>query len=251
MTGIVVGASAEPITLDPAGAMMLTSFGELLSAGIQAARLRMEIQRTAVQRERMRLAADLHDGLAQNLALAVREISLLESQPAPAVAEASRGRLREAVHDAHRLVRAGLEDLSVVIPVGGVGPAVEELCARFEARGMTLDVQTPRRCPNVAPDVMSTVLRVLQEALANIERHADATGARVLLRVIDDDLELEISDDGRGIETTAPHAPGDGHFGLWLMRERARSLGGTAEVVTQANGGTVVTLRLPLDHAAG
>ena len=251
MTGIVIGASAEPMTLDPAGAMLLTSFGELLSAGIQAARLRMEIQRTAVQRERMRLAADLHDGLAQNLALAVREISLLESQPAQAVAEASRGRLREAVHDAHRLVRAGLEDLSVVIPVGGVGPAVEELCARFEARGMTLDVQTPRRCPNVAPDVMSTVLRVLQEALANIERHAEATRARVLLRVIDDDLELEISDDGRGIEMTAPPAPGDGHFGLWIIRERAHSLGGTAEVVTQANGGTAVTLRLPLHHAAG
>ena len=250
MAGIVIGASAKPIALDPVGAMMLTSLGELLSAGLQAARLRTEIQRTAVQRERMRLVADLHDGLAQNLALAVREIALLESQPATSVAEASRGRLREAVHDAHRLVRAGLEDLSVVVPVGGVGAAVEELCARFEARGMTLDVQTPRRCPDVAPEVMSTVLRVVQEALVNIERHAEATRARVLLRMVDDNLELEISDDGRGIETSVSHAPGDGHFGLWIIRERARSLGGTAEVVTRSNGGTAVHLSLPLRRPA-
>jgi len=250
MTGIVICAAEEPIALDPVGALMLASLGQLLSAGIEAARLRMEVQRTAVQRERMRLAADLHDGLAQNLALAVREIALLESQPATAVAEASRTRLREAVHAAHRLVRAGLEDLSVVIPVGGVGPAVEELCRRFEAQGLTLDVQVQRPCPEVPPDVMSTVLRVIQEALANIERHAEATRARVLLRVVDDELELEISDDGRGIQTGALPAPGDGHFGLWIIRERARSLGGTAEVVMQPKGGTAVKLSLPLGRAA-
>jgi signal transduction histidine kinase len=97
---------------------------------------------------------------------------------------------------------------------------------------------------------MSTVLRVIQEALANVDRHAEATRARVLLRVVDDGLELEISDDGKGIGTGALHSPGEGHFGLWIIRERARSLGGTAEVVTQPNGGTAVKLSLPLGRGA-
>ena len=246
MVGIVIGAAPEPIALDPVGAMTLTSLGELLSAGIETARLRMEIQRTAVQRERMRLAADLHDGLAQNLALAVREIALLESQPPGPIAEASRGRLREAVQSAHRVVRAGLEDLSVVVPVGGVGAAVEELCARFLRRGMNVDIDIPGRCPDVAPEVLSTVLRVTQEALTNVERHAESTQAHVHLSVLNEALKLEITDDGRGIGPGGLPAPGDGHFGVWIMRERARSVGGAAEIVTRPTGGTSVMLTVPL-----
>ena len=61
---------------------MLRLLGDLLGAGIAAAQLRQELQRTALERERMRLAAEVHDGLAQDLALAMRELALLESAPA-------------------------------------------------------------------------------------------------------------------------------------------------------------------------
>lgn len=249
--GLVVAAASGPIALDPVGALTLTSLVDLLSAGIETARLRMEVQRTAVQRERMRLAADLHDGLAQDLALAVRELSLLESAPATRVAEASRARLREAVRSAHRVVRAGLEDLSVVVPVGGVAPAVEELCARFAQRGMAVDVEIVGQHPDVQPDVVSTVLRVTQEALTNVERHAHATCAQVRLAVEGKVLRLEISDDGRGAATDVPTAPGDGHFGVWIMRERARAVGGEVELGSRAGGGTTVTLTVPLQPQAG
>jgi signal transduction histidine kinase len=249
--GVVIGAASEPIALDPVGALTLTSLVDLLSAGIETARLRMEVQRTAVQRERMRLAADLHDGLAQDLALAVRELSLLESAPAAHVAEASRARLREAVRSAHRVVRAGLEDLSVVVPVGGVAPAVEELCARFAQRGMAVDVETVGPHPDVQPEVVSAVLRVTQEALTNVERHARATRARVRLAVESNVLRLEISDDGRGVGRDVPQAPGDGHFGVWIMRERARAVGGEVELGSRAGGGTTVTLTVPLQPQAG
>ncbi len=249
--GLVIGAASEPIALDPVGAMTLTSLVDLLSAGIETARLRMELQRTAVQRERMRLAADLHDGLAQDLALAVRELSLLESGPPATVADASRGRLREAVRSAHRVVRAGLEDLSVVVPVGGVAPAVEELCSRFAARGLAVTVEKVGPHTQVPADVVSTVLRVTQEALTNVERHARASCAHVTLAVTAGSLRLDIADDGRGIGTDAPKAPGDGHFGVWIMRERARAVGGIVDVAPRPGGGTIVTLTVPLAGQTG
>jgi signal transduction histidine kinase len=128
---------------------------------------------------------------------------------------------------------------------------VEELCARFAQRGMAVDVEVAGRHPDVPPDVVSTVLRVTQEALTNVERHAQATRARVRLTVVDNTLGLEIADDGRGTDEDAPKAPGDGHFGLWIMRERARAVGGGVDVSPRAGGGTTVTLTVPLSAPAG
>lgn len=104
--GVVAAAAHRPLSMTPADAAVLTLLGSLLSAGVVHARLRQELERAAIERERLRLAAEVHDGLAQDLALALRELALLESDPAPEVAAASRERLREAVRTAHRLVRA-------------------------------------------------------------------------------------------------------------------------------------------------
>lgn len=250
MVGAVVAARRTPIVLDAPGVMALSALGNLLGAGIATARLRTEIQRTAVQRERMRLAADLHDGLAQDLALAMRELALLESSPSPDIAAASWLRLREAVEAAHRVVRAGLEDLSVVVPVGGMCEAVEELCNRFRRAGLPVVTEVVDADVDVPAEVLSAVLRVVQEALTNVQRHADATRVVVRITVVDDELRLEIFDDGRGIGASLP-TPGDGHFGIWIMRERARAAGGLVEVGSGSGGGTAVTMTVPLHgHAA-
>ena len=95
----------------PSAATLLSLLGDLLAAGISTAHLRQELQGRAIERERLRLAAEIHDGLAQDLALAMRELSLLESRPAAELAGRSAERLREAVASAHRVVRARLEDL--------------------------------------------------------------------------------------------------------------------------------------------
>ena len=81
--GVVAAAQRHPLALEETSATVLAILGDLLGAGIAAARLRQRIARTEVERERLRLAADIHDGLAQDLALAKREIALLDSEPAP------------------------------------------------------------------------------------------------------------------------------------------------------------------------
>ena len=124
VVGVVAAAQRHPFALEETSATVLAILGDLLGAGIAAARLRQRIARTEVERERLRLAAEIHDGLAQDLALAKREIALLDSEPTPAQASESRARLREAVGAAHRIVRARLEDLSTRVPIGGLHDAV-------------------------------------------------------------------------------------------------------------------------------
>ena len=116
---MIGGAHALPV-INAGAAAVLRVLGDLLGAGIEAARLRRELERTAVERERMRLAADVHDGLAQDLALAVRELALLDSEPSQAVADASQARLRAAVASAHRTVRARLAGIIAASALAGL-----------------------------------------------------------------------------------------------------------------------------------
>ena len=145
---------------------MLRVLGDLLGAGIEAARLRRDIERAALERERMRLAADVHDGLAQDLALAVRELALLDAEPSEAVAEASQARLRAAVASAHETVRSRLADIIAASALAGLSPALEELQTRFAEARAAGDARRRRALPEVAPEVTAVALRVLSEALS-------------------------------------------------------------------------------------
>jgi signal transduction histidine kinase len=244
LVGVVVAASRGPLSLGPTAATVLRLLGDLLASGIATARLRQELQGAEIERERMRLAAEIHDGLAQDLALAMRELSLLESEPSPALARASAERLREAVASAHRVVRARLEDLSVSVPLGGIQAAIEDVCER-RGRGLPLDLRASGPATDVSPETMAVVVRVLTEALANVERHAQASSVEVRLQVEDDRLTLTISDDGVGFAVEETGGPGEGHFGLTLMRERARSVGGSLAVTSRSGEGAGVTLQVP------
>jgi signal transduction histidine kinase len=241
--GVVVGCSSESISLAPAAVARLTVIGDLLSAGAANALLRAEIQRTELQRERMRLAEEIHDSLAQDLAVAVRELALLEEQPPPVVAEASQGRLREAVTDAHRIVRRYLDVLAGDAPNAGLRDGVESLREKFRRRGLTVKLAgtLPDAC-----DVASVVAvtRVLNEALANVQRHAGVSEATVSVTVDEDSLQVAIVDHGRGFQAGASE-PADGHFGLAIMRERVREAGGAMVVRSQPGQGTSVEVSLP------
>jgi signal transduction histidine kinase len=242
--GVVIAAAGRPLAVSaPAGAV-LRLLGDLLGAGIAAARLRQELQRTALERERMRLAAEVHDGLAQDLALAVRELALLEAAPAPDVAEASMCRLRAAVTSAHETVRGRLAGMVAAPALGGLRPALEELCARFAHRGLRVTLDGDERLPEVPAHVAVVAIRVASEALANVERHAGASQAALHAHAGGGRLELVIEDDGRGFE--AAPTP-EGHFGLFVMRERAWSAGGALAIDSAPGRGTRVALDLPLE----
>jgi signal transduction histidine kinase len=247
MVGVVIAAAGAPIALDPVSATVLALLGEQLSAGITTARLRQRLQAAEVARERRSLAADVHDGLAQDLAVALRELALLDEPGVEEeVAQASRARLREAVGAAHRIVRSRLEDLRVAVPLGGLRGAVEATVERFERGGLPVRLTLRGAAAEVGPEAVAVVSRVLGEALANVERHAGPATATVELRVEGERLELRVEDDGRGFDAAAGLDRGDGHFGLAIMRERARGCGGDCSIEPRPGGGTRVTLRMPV-----
>jgi signal transduction histidine kinase len=250
--GSVVAAGPSAEELSPARITTLISLGDLLSSAVSTARLRQELERTAVERERMRLAAELHDGLAQDLALAVREIATLRASAelrSDPLGLASLERLAEAVADAHRVVRAGLEDLTMTVPLGGIGGAIERVADRFRERGLVVHSRFEGPIPSLTPDQTATVIRVLVEALTNVLRHAGTGQATALASVEASTMRLAIEDGGPGLPEGPLGRPGDGHFGLTIMRERARAVGGDIQLGRAASGGTRVELILPLDDA--
>jgi signal transduction histidine kinase len=132
----------------------------------------------------------------------------------------------------------------VSVPLGGLAAAVAETCER--ARGAEVALTTVGDARDVPPETAAVVLRVLNEALVNAERHAAARHVAVRLTFAGEHIGLAVADDGIGLPGSALPGAGDGHFGLTIMRERARSAGGRVEIAPGVDGGTLVTLEVPV-----
>jgi len=251
LVGAVMAARAAPLDLDALGVTVLTLLGDQLAVGIAGAQLRLELQSAAIERERLRVAAEVHDGLAQDLALAVRELAFLEGAPPPDAdtAAASRARLRAAVTSAHAVVRDRLLDLSGTLPIGGVRAAVESVCARFERRGLAVRLSVDDAVGDTPPEVTAALVRVLNEALANAAKHAAASAVTVDVRALPGAVTVVVVDDGRGFDPDAAGGSENGHLGLALMRARAREAAGDLEIRSAPGSGTTVSARFPLASA--
>lgn len=190
----------------------------------------------AAGEERLRIMQDMHDGLG--------------SQLVSSLALAEQGRLSPA--QTAELLRGCIDDLRLAIDTLGEGPVDLALAAgnlrfrmqpRLQAAGLQVrwDMRELPDALSLPGSIALPVLRVLQEALANAVRHAQATRLRVRLALQDDQLALDVGDDGRGFDPQA-EAPGKGLAG---MRKRARGLGATLLLDSGAQG-TQVSLRLRL-----
>lgn len=246
IVGAVFGSSAVPISLGPLARATLGSIADLLSAGVATAGLQLEVQRTELQRERMELVAELHDGLAQDLALAVREIAFLDSNPSPEAARASTRRLGEAVRAAHGVLRAGLEEIAANVPEPGLNAAIQAIAERFRRRGLQVFLAQPVPITAANAAVIAVLLRVLNESLANAERHSGAGSVSVVVSADKESLRLRVTDEGVGLDPDNLASTADGHFGLGIMRARAVSVGGTISISGRLGVGTSIDLRVPL-----
>jgi signal transduction histidine kinase len=236
LAGVVIASAPAPISLDPLHRTVLTLLGLQLSAGIATARLRQQLRHAEMERERRQLAAEVHDGLAQHLALALRELALLDSDAG------SRGRLQESLTAAHRLVRERLRELTT--PIGGLREAVDAAAQQARRRGLA--VRVCGTADATGPEVVTLVNRVVSEALANVDAHAHAHAVEVTLHSDGERLELIVADDGQGFDPAAAPGVAEGHLGLTVMRERARSYGGDCTIESRPGAGTRVHLWVPL-----
>jgi signal transduction histidine kinase len=216
----------------------------LRSAYMALDRLRMSEAERATLEERARLARELHDGLSQDLWFAkLKHERLVPQVPDDArelameVTQALDAAIAEA-KQAVATMRAGddrtrpLHDL--------LAEAIEDFGERSGLRADFAADDLPAALP---PRTQAEVLRVLQEALTNVRKHADATVVRVHAEVTDQTLQVRVMDNGRGFRPQDTN--GDG-MGLQGMRERARLMGGELTVFSEPSGGTSVELSVPL-----
>ncbi|MFE6281053.1 sensor histidine kinase [Streptomyces sp. NPDC057877] len=214
-------------------------------------------RRAGTLAERQRLSMEIHDTLAQGLS---SQRMLL--QAADRVWESDPGRARAHVRTAasvaeHNLAEARrfVHDLAPadLARGGGLDEALRALAARESGERLTVRVTVDEggrtRLPPLPGRVESALLRVAQGALANVREHADARGAALTLTVLDDQVVLDVTDDGHGFDVAAlaaAPAAGRGH-GLPAMRARVRQLGGTLTLESAPGQGTVLSAVVPLE----
>ncbi|GAA1849955.1 sensor histidine kinase [Myceligenerans crystallogenes] len=247
--GVLAGATGAVLTA------LMTWTGSVLGRRLRqqaetAAELARVRERQAVLAERLRLARDLHDTVAGDLAgLAMTTGGLAgrlarEGSPPPTVDLARR--LHEAVEATHRQTRTALGELRE--ERHAVTGAVTELAGRWAERtGIPVDVSIVAEADDVVgPGRARHVRAVVGELLENVRRHAAAGRASVTVATHGSSVEVLVSDDGRGLPGTAHPS---GHYGLRGIQERAALCGGEATWTPAPGGGTAVRVSLPAEPA--
>jgi len=218
---------------------------------IQLTRLSAQSRQSAVMAERNRMARDIHDTLAQGFTGVIVQLEAVEEAMSKDQAVKASGHLdragelaRESLREARRSVQAlrpqALEEKQL-------SEALKDLIEKM-TRGTTVHakftLQGKRR--KLPPEWETNLLRIGQEVLTNVLRHARASEFKVLLVFDSSEIRLELRDNGCGFDPQRKHEG----FGLQGMRERAEGMGGRLTIQSAAGKGTAISIVLPVANAA-
>lgn len=210
-------------------------------------------RRAGVLAERQRLSTEIHDTLAQGLS-SQRMLLQAADRVWSAEPDTARRHMRDAAEITSRSLveaRRFVHDLAPAELAGGSLPqALRTLAERASGAGLSVDFRLDGTPGPLPERVEAALLRIAQGALANVREHAWATRAALTLTCLDDQLSLDIADNGCGFDIGRRPPPGAerGH-GLPAMRVRARQSGGTLTVESTPGEGTVVSASVPLNPA--
>ena len=201
------------------------------------------------EEDRRAIARELHDEIGQALT-AVRLNLQAAGQAGPAMGDGPLQDCVAVVDDAVERMRNLCVDLRpALLDDVGLGPAlqwhIEQLARRA---GIVASVRVQLRSPRLPPNLEIAAFRVVQEAVTNVVRHAQARAVQVDVEQEGEDIVLRISDNGRGFDvSSAWHRAGEGKcLGLVGMNERAQLLGGSFRVTSGTGAGTEVAARIPV-----
>jgi two-component system, NarL family, sensor histidine kinase UhpB len=200
----------------------------------------------AQEEERRRIARELHDDTAQTLVAITRRLDRLETALETMSSTESKARVRDirsdvdaAIASVRRFSRnlrpSALDDLGLI-------PALEWLCEQSHTDAR-LEVQGIER--RLEPALELTIYRVVQEALTNIDKHANASHSAVRLKFFEQHLEVVVQDDGQGFASQSEHLLLEGHLGLAGMRERVALASGEMNIIGNSSQGSSLEFRFP------
>jgi two-component system, NarL family, sensor kinase len=259
---LVVGRRSAQRELTRPDRIALAEVARHAGVAVYTARLTRDLRRSrdrlvqAREMERRRILHELHDGVGPTLAavalgLDVSRRTVGNTTPTGELLGRLRDELQAAIVEIRRLAH-GLRP--PVLDRIGLIPAIREYAGALASRtvgddeqegGVTIVLEVPASMPKLPAPVDVAAYRIICEALTNVTRHAEAKSCAVRLW-IDDDLHIEVVDDGIGLPTVT-----NGGVGLSSMRERATELGGECLVEADHDGGTRVFATLPLPKEGG
>lgn len=206
-------------------------------------------RREGALQERERLSREIHDTSSQGFTSIVMHLEAAEQALPDDLATLRRhlDRARETARDSLRQAREVVHDLRPdLLAEQSLPQAIERVGARWaEEHEILVTTTTTGNVVALPPGVDVTLLRVTQEALANVRKHAQATTVSVTLSYMGDVVVLDVQDDGAGLDGASP-SPFSGGFGLKAMRERVEQLGGKMLVESEAGEGTTLVIEMPL-----
>ena len=232
-------------------AELLATVAHQIALAIRNAQLYTQLRQMAILQERHRLSREFHDGLAQTLGFlgfqAERVENLIETER-NTEATAEIHELRQTIRDAYADVREAIDGLrlSVDDPSRIAKRLTEYTLAFTRQTGIRINFTAIPEDLTIEPRMSLQILRISQEALTNVRKHANAENVTVLLQKEQGNLLLVISDDGRGFPIETPTDQLHHSYGLTTIRERAEGLGGILTIATNPNEGTRITVQVPI-----
>ncbi len=221
------------------------SNARLLETQADLRRLSEELMRST-ELERTRISREIHDQLGQLLTAIKMELRTIErvATREPLKVEERLVETFGLVDETIRTIRRIASDLRPgILDDFGLEAAVEWQVQQFRDRtGIAVDLASAVAEERISKDMSTAAFRVLQEALTNIARHAEASHVDVTIQTTEDYLLLTVADNGKGLQPD----PGRRSLGLVGMRERARQLGGSVAVTSRQQAGVQVEMKLPL-----
>lgn len=227
----------------------LERFAVSAAIAIDNAEMHRRSSELAVAEERLRLAHEMHDGLAQVLAYVNTKAQAVQGYLRSGKvqeADSQLDQLASAAREVYSDVREGIVGLRLAAnPDLDFGAALATFVEKWETETGIDATFVAEGAPILTPGAELQLLRMTQEALANARKHSRANLVEVSLRQLPTGLELVVSDDGAGFDPTVPARGEFPHFGLLTIRERAESIGAQVELQTAPGKGTRWTFRLP------
>ncbi|MHB0990846.1 MAG: GAF domain-containing sensor histidine kinase [Burkholderiales bacterium] len=233
-------------------ALLFNSISEHLGMALENVRLTRENHRITLMAERQTIASEIHDSLAQTLAYAKMRLDLLSESVKIGHAESVNqylDDLEDAVASAYSQLRDLLTEFRHPVDARGLLAAVNDLIGRFcHKNGTTVKLVNRAAELDLSPDQEIQVFYIIQEALANICKHAKAQHVSLSIDTTRQFYVVTIADDGIGLEGSSGGAA-DAHFGINIMRERAERLAGKISIDSKPGEGTTVKLQFPVERS--
>lgn len=246
---LVVTARDDAAFADPDELRVLEGIGHQIALGVENTRLHEQVLDRAVLEERERIARELHDGLAQVL-------GFINTQSQAARKLLASGRARDADAELEAMSAASrhvYDDVREAIlglrgAPKGLVPTLRDYIERLPRTGsctVELRVRPDAEGAVLSPPAEIQLVRIVQEALSNARKHAQATRVEVDVDADAETLGVEVADDGRGFDPLVLDYTGWPRFGLQTMRERAHAVGGTFEIRSSPGHDSSVIVRVP------